>query len=165
MKVTLQHGVLHLELTKDSSELPESVLTVLDAYEGTRKGRLGWNVPMSFVKSRFPKHPFFSPYFVTAAYVIVYKKGDILTKKHELQHAKYYMDPVFQKEVVALWNSFSPTAKEKITAMLMKMKYAEEVLLDEFQAYYYTEKAGFFPSVHSISGPPSALGPHSAHRS
>jgi hypothetical protein len=144
MKAVVTDRVLHLEVVKDASEIPFSVKAVFDAYEGMLPGRIGCNAPMAFIQSLDKKHPFFSPYFSKAEYVILYRKGDVLTKKHELQHAKYHMNAEFRLQVHHQWNSLSEPMKKKITLMLKKMNYSDEVLLDEFQAYYYTEKMGFF---------------------
>jgi hypothetical protein len=78
--------------------------------------------------------------------MIAYKKGDIHTKQHELQHARFYLDPTYQQEVRQLWNSFSTSFQQSVTALLQKMKYPNDpyILLDEFQAYYFTEKPHFF---------------------
>jgi hypothetical protein len=56
------------------------------------------------------------------------------------------MDPVFQQEVKELWGSFSPSFQERVTQQLIKMNYPNnpDILLDEFQAYYFTEKPNFF---------------------
>lgn len=77
-------------------------------------------------------------------YIVVYKKGDIITKKHELQHAKYYLDENFRKEVANLWDSFNNKFKKRALEMLKKMNYPDHVIMDEFQAYYFTEKPNFF---------------------
>lgn len=151
MKSTVLHRILHLEVEKDLSEIPSSVKAVFDTYEGELKGRIGCNAPMDFIRSLDKKHPFFSPYFEDADYVILYRKGDILTKKHELQHAKYHMDTQFRLQVLHLWETFPEKRRNQIVSMLKKMNYADEVLLDEFQAYYYTEKEGFFGNPRSRS--------------
>jgi hypothetical protein len=67
-----------------------------------------------------------------------------MTKKHELQHAKYYIDNEFRESVKKLWDSFDSKYKTKVISMLQKMGYPEHVMLDEFQAYYFTEKPNFF---------------------
>jgi hypothetical protein len=56
------------------------------------------------------------------------------------------MDPVFQREVKELWESFSASFQKRTTQQLLKMNYPNnpDILLDEFQAYYFTEKPNFF---------------------
>ena len=55
--------------------------------------RIGFNFPMVFYK-KFYKNKI-SNY--DADYIIVYKKFDILTRRHELLHAKYFMDVNYRK--------------------------------------------------------------------
>jgi hypothetical protein len=56
------------------------------------------------------------------------------------------MDPVFQREVKELWESFPPSFQTRTVQQLLKMNYPNnpDILLDEFQAYYFTEKPNFF---------------------
>ena len=56
------------------------------------------------------------------------------------------MDPVFQREVKELWNSFPSSFQKRTTTQLLKMNYPNnpDILLDEFKAYYFTEKPNFF---------------------
>ena len=135
--------VVHYTYNSFAADVPVDFVTICDAYEGPLPGRIGFNFPLSFVKKQFPRHPLCK---AEADYVIGYSKKDILAKRHELQHAKYYMDPTFKTEVAKLWESLSQRSKEKINETLLRMKYANEpgLLLDEFQAYHFTEKVNFF---------------------
>jgi len=128
---------------KRLSDVPDIVNSVCDAYEGPLKGRIGFNFPLSFVKQIDPRSSLLS---YDADYFIGYQEKDIHTKRHELQHAKYYMDPTFQKEVQTLWSSFSSRFQQRILEQLFRMNYPNHpsILLDEFQAYYFTEKPNFF---------------------
>ena len=138
--------VLHVVYDSKVS-LPDDIEKIASFYEGHVAGRVGFNFPMKVVneyKSRAKKDTCVSAYAEKADYVIVYKKGDIITKKHELQHAKFFMDSSFQEEVALLWKRFSTRFQERATNMLKKMNYPDHVLLDEFQAYYFTESSNFF---------------------
>ena len=129
------------------NNLPEDIEKIASFYEGHVSGRIGFNFPMKTVneyKSRANKETCISDYTEKADYVIVYKKGDIITKKHELQHAKFFMDSSFREEVAVMWKRFSSRFQERATNMLKKMNYPDHVLLDEFQAYYFTESPNFF---------------------
>jgi hypothetical protein len=93
-----------------------------------------------------PKHPFVKDCVKqNIKYIIVYKKGDVLTKNHEMCHAKYGMDDTYRSDVKKLWESCTDPYKKKVRDMLKKMKYPddENILLDEFQAYFFTEKGLF----------------------
>jgi hypothetical protein len=134
--------ILHIIYSK-IEQLPSHILDIANSYEGYISQRIGFNFPLIFVKKHFPKSKLLT---YSIDYIIVYKKGDIQTKKHELQHAKYYLDSSFRDEVQTLWNSFSESYQQSILQLLQKMKYPPQlpILLDEFQAYYFTEKSNFF---------------------
>lgn len=142
MKVIVEHQILHI-IYKDINEIPKNIIDICNAYEGEIKQRIGFNFPMTFVKKTDPKSDLLK---YNTDYVIAYKKGDIPTKKHELQHARYYMDTEYKKQVHKLWESFSDSYKTQILLQLKKMKYPDnmDILIDEFQAYYFTEKSNFF---------------------
>jgi hypothetical protein len=144
MKWVVINRVLHGMYEKKET-ISDDLLSIADGYEGRIPNRVGFNFPMSFVKAVHRGHNLLH-YESKADYVIVYRKGDIQTKRHELQHAKYGMDKEYRVRVRHLWDSFDPTERDRIKALLVKMKYPdrEEILLDEFQAYYFTEKPNFF---------------------
>ena len=79
-------------------------------------------------------------------YLIVYPAKDIQTKKHELLHARYAMDPTYRQQVMTLWKSLSLAHQTKVLRVLRDLQYPEreELLVDEFQAYYFTEPSRFF---------------------
>ncbi len=137
-------NVLHIEYSKET-DIPTYIVDLADKYEGKIKNRIGFNLPMDFVKKEnVKKYKEYSE--LNIKYIIVYKKGDVLTKKHELQHAKYGMNQAFRNDVRKFWRSLSEKSKSNVLAMLKKMNYPdnEDILIDEFQAYYFTEKKGFF---------------------
>lgn len=142
MKFVKQGFILHL-IYDDHRDLPAEFLNACNAYEGYIKGRVGWNVPATMIQTHSPKSPLLK---YNAQYVIAYKKGDIQTKRHEMQHARFYLDKDYQQEVHQLWNSFSTAFQQSVTTHLQQMKYPNDphILLDEFQAYYFTEKPHFF---------------------
>lgn len=144
--------VLHIVFNeKDigTSNMKE-IIDIADRYEGHVNNRQGFNFPMKVVRSFVKtKKSVFSPYLKTSEYVISYKDGDILTKKHELQHATYFIDQTFSQKVKALWESFPSSYQKGVISMLLRMGYPndENILLDEFQAYYFTEKPFFFGKI------------------
>lgn len=140
--------ILHVMYEKSIEQVPSSILEICNRYEGAIQGRMGCNFPMSFVRNHLPQHTLLRTY-PTTVYVILYKKGDRLTKLHELQHARYHMDAAFRDQVQLLWKSIHPNSQAKILMLLRKMGYPEHVLLDEFQAYYYTEPTLFGKVQHT----------------
>lgn len=142
MKYVEENHILHIIYDR-KEQLPASILEICDQYEGKIPERIGTNFPMEFVKKMFPSHPLLK---YKAKYVIAYQKGDIITKKHEMCHATFYLDPAYRQKIENMWTSFSETYQKKVHHMLQKMKYPNDpqLLLDEFQAYYFTEKPNFF---------------------
>lgn len=137
-------GVVHIVY---STIIPTYVEEIADIYEGRINNRIGINFPINLVTKYKGKGVDNITQFKEGKYVVVYKNGDKLTKEHELMHAKYYMDEDYKKKVNDMWYSMRESSKVKIIEMLKKMGYPEEnddILIDEFQAYYYTEKKNFF---------------------
>lgn len=111
-------------------------------YEGNMKGRIGFNFPLT-PNMKLPK--WLQPHMnKDIKYLIAYKDGDVATLKHELQHAKYYLDTAFRAKVKEIWESLSESAQSAVSDMLTKMGYSSQVMMDEFQAYLFTEKPNFF---------------------
>lgn len=77
-------------------------------------------------------------------YCIAYIKGDIQTKKHEISHAKFYLDEKYRIKVMNIWESLNNKQKNNVCNMLQKMGYDDSVFIDEFQAYLFTERNNFF---------------------
>jgi hypothetical protein len=142
LEFNVKDKVLHI-IYDFKKDITREIIEIANSYEGEMNNRIGFNFPMSFVKKIKPKSLLLS---YKADYVIVYKKGDIQTKKHELQHVLYALDEIFKCNVVLLWNSFTEDYRKNVIQILLNMNYPNnfEILLDEFQAYYYTEKPNFF---------------------
>ena len=138
-------------MTKD---IPDDLHRMADAYEGYIPSRKGWNMPLPTVStsstsstaSTFTIPPFLRSFYQQADYLVVYPKNDPQTKKHELLHAKYAMDPIYRASIHKLWNNLTAKEQTRIRTTLLSLQYPDnpEILLDEFQAYYYTEKPRFF---------------------
>ena len=136
-------NVLHLIY---NDIIPDDIINIADIYEGKINNRIGINFPMNIVH-KYKEDTHIKKY--DCEYVIVYKKGDKLTKEHELMHAKYYMDEKYKEKIKKIWKDMEDKNKDKIKNMLKKMGYPdnEDILIDEFQAYYYTEKTNFFGKI------------------
>jgi hypothetical protein len=141
---------LHAVYTKD---IPEYLLKIADMYEGKMSNRIGLNFPMDIVVKYIKecvkdiKDCFLKKYVDKIKYVIVYKKGDKDTKEHELMHAKYYIDTEYKKRIDEMWYNMSEKSKTRVIEMLKRMGYnvnCMSIVIDEFQAYYYTESDNFF---------------------
>lgn len=151
MKYHIEERILHItynqkERSYDNKEF-QNICEISKLYEGADiPSVVGFNFPMKTVPK---KNILYTTYGKDADYVIVYKNGDRQTKLHELCHAKYYIDPSYKSSIHSLWNSLTDVSKKKVIDMLLRMKYANnmEILIDEFQAYYYTEKSNFFGKI------------------
>jgi len=171
----IKDRVLHATY-RFKEDIPPALLRLTDDYEGAIPHRVGWNIPFAFLvscspspsspspsPSPSPSSPSLSslPFLARALrndlaeYLVVYPEKDIQTKKHELLHARYRMDPVYQQEVRVLWASLSSTDQKKVHAILRALHYPDDpdILLDEFQAYYYTEPPRFFGLAGPLAKP------------
>jgi hypothetical protein len=144
-------------------------IKIMDSYlggfsteqEGFIPGRIGHNIPMDTIHSYMLKiknhstsknnssveqrfiYNLIKEKYPETKYIIGYKKGDILTKKHEFQHAKYFLNPSFREEVNLLWFSLSSSIRQKYIDYLIMLGYPPETHIDEFQAYYFTGELCF----------------------
>ena len=142
MTFRVKDRVLHF-IYQHLADVPDFVIAISDAYEGPIKDRIGFNFPMSIVKQVDPKSSLLS---YDADYFIGYQTRDLLTKRHELQHAKYHMNTTYQADVKKMWESLDSRSQAQVTQRLLQMNYPNNpaILVDEFQAYYFTEKPNFF---------------------
>lgn len=145
MEWFIQHRVLHGTYRARES-IPEEIHSMAAAYEGFIPNCTGWNMPITFVAMYASPTSLLRPYLSKVDYMIIYPKTDLQTKKHELLHARYAMESTYRQHVQTLWNALPPRNQERIRQILLKMGYPDrqDLLLDEFQAYYYTEKPSFF---------------------
>ena len=63
---------------------------------------------------------------------------------HERLHAKYYFDKKYKQKIDLEWNNIEVSKKNKIITFLKNLGYNDNVLIDEYQAYRYSEKDNFF---------------------
>ena len=118
MELFVKEDILHIVYISQRN-VSREIIEIANLYEGVINNRIGFNFPISFVKKVKPKSELLE---YGAKYVIVYKKGDILTKKHELMHALYALNPEYRSKVIELWNSFSEDYRKQIISMLLKME-------------------------------------------
>ena len=110
-----------------------------NAYEGPLINRQGHNFPSNFIPC---KSHLLSPYKTKCSYVIgMYNSSGMA---HELLHAKYFMDLKYKIQINKEWAELSDAHRAHITQFLKSMGYSDKVIIDEYQAYRYTEPANFF---------------------
>lgn len=138
MKVTSYNNTLILNFNKDKKKMNETLDCISNSYEGIIYNREGHNFPSSII----PDTHELSKYKFSHKYVIgVYNSQSI---QHELLHAKYYTDTNYRDRIIKEWNDLEPSTKQHITKFLKKMGYGDNVIIDEYQAYRYTERSNFF---------------------
>jgi len=108
---------------KNKQEMISKMESSATEYEGFIPGRNGYNFPNK-----------------DGSYTIAYVEKDIMTKIHELRHAKFYFDSNYRSDVQNIWESFSNEDRTTIEKFLGKCGYKKEFFLDEFQSYATTEK-------------------------
>lgn len=147
LQFEVHHRVLHL-LYGSQDTLPAECIALANEYEGYVPGRVGLNFPMSIAA----RTALFLPYQSAVDYIIVYRKGDLATKRHELQHARYFMEEDYRRAVQQEWDSWTDAYREKVIRVLTKqMNYPADSLdrlMDEYQAYQTTERISPFGSPY-----------------
>lgn len=142
-----------LELTFFNTKIMNEHLDeISDSVEGEMKGRVGHNFPLS--RSMINKYKWIKDIIGNKkiTYVIAFVKGDILTARHERQHALYFYNDEYRQRVNELWDSLTDGNKKIIKEFLVRNGYHEPVFIDEFQAYLTTEGTTIFGlrDKHSI---------------
>ena len=57
---------------------------------------------------------------------------------------KNYTPNIFLKKIDKEWEELDERKRNKIITFLKKLGYCDKVIIDEYQAYRYTEKDNFF---------------------
>ena len=135
----MKNEILIVNFKGNKAKMNSFLDPISNAYEGPlNSAREGHNFPASCIP---PTHPL-ALYKAHCRYVIgVYNTRSLA---HELQHAKFYLEPDYREKVRREWCSFSLKTQRVITEFLNRLGYPETVHLDEFQAYRETEPENFF---------------------
>jgi len=137
IKIKIEKEILILRFS--SKEYMNEVLDpISNQYEGILANRLGHNFPSRYI----PRESWLNKYKKMCGYVIgVYNANGVA---HELLHAKYYMDIEYRTKIENEWNELTEKQRSHITQFLKSIGYADKVIVDEYQAYRYSEPANFF---------------------
>jgi hypothetical protein len=100
----------------------------------------GYNFPAEFVEKTDEIYDFVRKNKIE--YVIGVYSGKSIS--HEKLHAKYYLDEDYKRQIDDEWAELDAKKREKIIDFLKKLGYCDKVIVDEYQAYRYSEKANFF---------------------
>jgi hypothetical protein len=113
---------------------------ISNRYEGVLNNREGHNFPADFVVKTDEIYKFVKENNIK--YIIaVYHFKSI---KHEELHAKYYLDADYRKQIQKEWTELDEKKRVYITKFLQRLGYSDKVIVDEYQAYRYSEKPNFF---------------------
>jgi len=125
---------------KNKAVMNKALSAISERYEGLSGNLEGHNFPASYVQKRD------SIYDMVQKHKIEYVIGiyHVNSLEHEKLHAKYYLDATYKKKIDEEWAQLDDVKKGKIIQFLTKLGYCEKVLVDEYQAYRYTEKPNFF---------------------
>jgi len=84
-------------------------------------------------------------------YVVGYVQGDIMTKRHELRHAKFHTNIMYRSYVYELWDKMNESQKHQIIEYFQNKNNRQYRFMNDiisaFQASYFTygpHFAGFF---------------------
>jgi hypothetical protein len=148
-------GLTILEF-KSYSSMEQYLGDFATAQEGFVPHRVGHNLKMdtlhSFIKKNHPSSFHRILYnsiiekFPSTLFIIAFKSGDELTRRHEFQHAKFFFSNSFREQVYDLWfRILSDKTRQKYISFLLSAGYPNEpnILIDEFQAYYFTGEIYF----------------------
>jgi len=109
-------------------------------YEGIGTNCEAHNFPAEFVEKSDLIYNFVNKNNIQ--YIIgIYNNKSI---KHEKLHAKYFLDPIYKKKINDEFELIDNIKKQHIIFFLKKLGYCDKVIIDEYQAYKYSEKPNFF---------------------
>jgi hypothetical protein len=142
---------MNYEIDKDDSRLliirfnnkslmNTTMSKISERYEELSINAEGHNFPASYVTKSDKIYDFIKANKIE--YVIgVYNFKSI---QHEKLHAKYYLDENYKNKIDNEWQQLDERIRNHIIIFLKKLGYCDKVLIDEYQAYRYTEKNNFF---------------------
>ena len=138
MKTNIKNSILILNFEGNKQRMNNVLDPISNLYEGVINNREGHNFPVDII----PKGHILEKFKSKCKYVIgIYNNKSI---KHELLHAEYYINEEYKKKVNKEWEELKPKVREHIIGYLKKLGYPDHVIIDEYQAYRYTEAANFF---------------------
>lgn len=138
MRVKLENQVLILHFEGNRDKMNEILDPISNIYEGVLVNREGHNFPSSYI----PKSHILYKYKNDSVYVIGVYNGKSVN--HELLHARFYMDISYKNRIIQEWNELPATKRDYLVSFLKRLGYSDAVLIDEYQAYRYSESSNFF---------------------
>jgi hypothetical protein len=137
-KITIKNNILIINFKGNKKNMNTILDPISNKLDGKIQSREGHNFPVSLI----PKDHILAEYHNKCKYVIgVYNMNSMM---HEMLHAKYYMDEKYRTKINSEWENLSEKTRNHITNFLKKLGYNDNVIVDEYQAYRYTEANNFF---------------------
>jgi hypothetical protein len=162
-EVKEREHVLHIVYENDEDlkdQMIQDIMNVAAVYKDPHPHEGAWNFPMALVRDYIQSHPesVLFPFSNSADFVIVYKEGEYISKNHQRQHAKFFIDYNYRLYARKVWNSLPEHKRTQYKDIMKKSsnivdsdvkdmdKYEEEsdLLIDEFQALHFAPKTNFF---------------------
>ena len=124
----------------DRTTMNNALSKISQRYEQMEAVAEGYNFPAESVEKTDEIYNFVKKNKIE--YIIgVYSEKSI---QHERLHAKYYLDSEYKKKIDDEWEEMDAKKREKIMDFLKRLGYCDKVIVDEYQAYRYSEKSNFF---------------------
>lgn len=138
MKITIKNNILIINFVGNKEKMNAVLDPISNKYEGVIHHREGHNFPSFYI----PQNHALAKYKNQCKYVIgIYNPKSLC---HEMLHAKYYIDVEYKEKINKEWSELPDTTKNYLIHFLKKLGYDEKVIIDEYQAYRYSEPNNFF---------------------
>jgi hypothetical protein len=138
MKINIKNSILIINFVGNKQKMNNVLDPISNIYEGVIINREGHNFPSSYI----PENHVLAKYKKQCKYVIgIYNNKSLC---HEMLHAKYYTDVEYKQKIDIEWNELPSSTKNYLIHFLKKLGYDDKVIIDEYQAYRYSEPSNFF---------------------
>jgi hypothetical protein len=138
MKISINNNIMVVNFCGNKKLMNDILDPLSTAYEGPLVNRQGHNFPAEHII----KGHILYPYKSKCKYVI--GVTSTLSLQHEMLHAKFFIDKEYRETIHNEWRELTDDTRMKITIFLKKLGYSDKVIIDEYQAYRYSEKPNFF---------------------
>jgi hypothetical protein len=139
MHVVFKGQILIVNFKGNRNKMNMILNPISDKYEGTIINREGHNFTSNLIPDEGHE---LSKFKLKCKYVIgIYNLNSL---RHELMHAKFALDDGYRKKILYEWYNLPKETRTRITIFLKKIGYRDNVIIDEYQAYRYTEAKNFF---------------------
>lgn len=138
VKISIKNDILILNFNNNFLLMNTILDPISNIYEETYYNRIGHNFPSEYI----PDKHILSHYKNKCKYVIGISNCKDLA--HELAHAKFYLDNDYKNKIINEWNNLDLYKQNYLHNFLKKLGYSDKVIIDEYQAYRYTESNNFF---------------------